>query len=687
MSSPAAEVDQLKRQLERLWRENQQLRARASTESHSRLMAEEALGQTENRLQLALDAAQLALWEWDIAAQTVFTSARFGEMVDDIASDQQWRGADLLRKLQLHNTPSVKQVLVRVLKGQDPRLEFEFAMHTSRGQVWLECVGEVTERDAGGRALRMVGVNRDITRRREAQQQLEQARVQAEQARLQAEAANAAKDEFLANISHEIRTPLNGVIGMNNLLAQTSLSAEQRQFVDLLGSSGRALLDLVNDVLDYSRIEAGKLIMEQVRFPLSRWLWEVVTPQRIAAQEKGLALNYSADPDLPPDAVGDPGRLRQVVTNLLNNAIKFTSRGQIEVSMRLEREDGQRFWIALAVSDSGIGIEADKQRSIFDAFVQADTSTSRRYGGSGLGLSICAKLVQMMGGTIDLQSTPGQGSRFVAHVPLGHALEGTPITQLGLAGLEPVPAAPTRRGSAGRALVVDDHAVNQLLASKLLQSLGFEVSVAADGLQAVEQATLQAFDLILMDIQMPQLNGLQATAELRARERAQQRQPVPIIALTANASDADRRQALASGMNGYLSKPLTPEALQSALQSVLNPAAPTAADPPIADRARLLTRLGGDEAALHEMAQAFCVDLRQRMTQTFQALKDADWTQVTRHTHALKGALLTMTAEPAAAHAKALEAAVQAQDAAQATLAFNALSKAAKEVFNQVKDW
>jgi signal transduction histidine kinase/DNA-binding response OmpR family regulator len=685
--SQAAEVDQLKRQLERLWRENEQLRARASTDSHSRLMAEEALGETESRLQLALDAAQLALWEWDIAAQTVFTSARLGEMIDDVASDQQWRSAELLHKLQLRNTPSLQQALVRALKGQDPRLEFEFAMHSSRGELWLECIGTVTERDAAGRALRMVGVSRDITRRREAQQQLEQARVQAEQARRQAEAANAAKDEFLANISHEIRTPLNGVIGMNNLLAQTSLSAEQRQYVDLLGSSGRSLLDLVNDVLDYSRIEAGKLILEQVRFPLSRWLWEVVTPQRIAAQEKGLALNFSADPDLPPQAVGDPGRLRQVLTNLVNNAIKFTSQGQIEVGMRLQREDGQQFWIALEVSDSGIGIEADKQRSIFDAFVQADSSTSRRYGGSGLGLSICSKLVHMMGGSIDLQSTPGQGSRFVVHVPLGHAQEGMPITQLGLAGLEPVPAAPSPRVAAGRALVVDDHAVNQLLAGKLLQGLGFEVSVAADGLQALEQASQHTFDVILMDIQMPQLSGLQATLELRAWERAQQRKPVPIIALTANASDADRREALASGMNGYLSKPLTPEALQSALQSVLNGATPAAATVPVTDRNRLLMRLSGDEAALHEMAQAFCTDLRQRMTQTFQALKDANWPRVGQHAHALKGALLTMTAEPAAVHAKALEAAALNQDATEATRAFNALSTASKEVFNQVRNW
>lgn len=703
--------------VEQLQLDNAQLRSRASDESHSRIMAEEALGQTEDRLQMAMNAAGLATWELDIPNNTVYTSASFapmiGENVNSAGADQMWKPTDLLAKVFAQDVATLRHALLRVFKQQDSRLEIELRIQTDRGVVWIECTGEVNQRDMLGRAERMVGINRNVTRRRDAQQQIEAARAQAE-------AANAAKDEFLANISHEIRTPLNGVLGMNNLLAQTGLTAEQRQYVELVGSSGRALLALVNDVLDYSRLAAHKIVLEQVRFPLRRWLWEVIEPQRLAAQAKGLELKLQADERLPKEVVGDPGRLRQIVTNLVSNAIKFTTQGHVQVVMHLSGQHAQGIELLLEVSDTGIGIAPEQQQGIFSAFVQADSSTSRRYGGTGLGLSICAKLVEVMDGSIELSSAAGQGSRFTVKVPLAQANDDTPATQF---GFEDMQAAHSLQPDAHRydsnlpmyggklALVVDDHSVNLLLATKLLQRLGFDTHTAADGQEAVQAVLQRKYDVIFMDIQMHQMNGWEATQQIRQWERAEQKIRVPIIALSAHASAADREQATAYGMDGYLSKPLTPEALQAALRStrLMAPAAQLSstdsaqaitqampldttainlsANAPPVDRQQMLKRLGGDEAVLREISQAFCSDLRERMGQAFNAIKQSDWATTRAQAHALKGSLLSITAEHCAEHAKSLELAAQAQDMQAARQAFKLLSVSAKPVYDAVLNW
>lgn len=689
----SATEERLLRQLEGLQRENEQLRSRASTESHSRLMAEAALGQTEDRLQLALDAAGLAMWEWDIAGRTVFTSAQFEVIVEGFlpadAADREWLAEVLVEKVVAQDHVALREACVRVLKQTDARLDLELRMLTQAGQAWMECTGRVTQRDMFGRAERMVGVVRDVSRRREIQQEMEAARAAAV-------LANAAKDQFLAHISHEIRTPLNGVIGMNDLLSKTELTPEQRNYVDLLGSSGRSLLDLVNDVLDFARIEAQGVVLEQVRFPLRAWLRELVEPQRIAAQAKGLQLLVQVAQDLPQEVVGDPGRLRQIASNLLNNAIKFTQRGRVEISLQTSHRMGQLLELQLQVRDTGIGIAPHKQKTIFDAFMQADSSTSRHYGGTGLGLSICAKLAQLMGGKIELESALEQGSCFTAHIPVGQARDDIIATQFGLGDvaesvLQPAHAVQTYAGKC--ALVVDDNLVNQLLASKLMQRLGFEVMVAEDGKQALRAVDDVALDVVLMDIQMPEMNGWEATQAIRQAERARQRRHVPIIALSAHASAADRDQSMAMGMDGYLTKPLTPEALQAALQTVLNgvataePASPDIVPAGVVNHQLLLTRLRGDAAAVHEMAQAFRHDLRERLGVAFQALQKQDWPTLIAQSHALKGALLTMTAQFAASDAKALELAARAQDHAVAIRAFQSLSDSSKAAFAAVQSW
>jgi signal transduction histidine kinase/CheY-like chemotaxis protein/HPt (histidine-containing phosphotransfer) domain-containing protein len=709
----------LRRHVDELLRENAELRERADTDSHSRLMAEEELGRTEDQLRLALNAAGLATWEWDFDSEAIQTSLRFAEILNlsnpTLGDGQVWAPVDLMDRIAADDHAPLQQAVTNVLKGSAKRLEVEFRVRTSEGIRWLECTGEVTGRDMLGRATRLIGVARDVTRRRELQQEIESARAQAV-------AANSAKDDFLAHISHEIRTPLNGVIGMNNLLAQTELSPEQRQYVELVGSSGRALLALVNDVLDYSRLEAHKLILEQVRFPLKRWLWEVVTPLRVSAEAKGLELLVSASDDLPLEGIGDPGRLRQIVTNLVSNAVKFTQTGHVAVSMAPSDKFAGQLGLCLTVSDTGIGIAADKQHSVFGAFVQADSSTSRRYGGTGLGLSICLKLAQMMGGRIDLESAPGHGSRFTVQVPLALACADTPDTQFGQetarADLNPQVARKVQPSQfpGKRALVVDDHGVNRLLATKLLEQLGFEVAIAADGEAALQAVHDHHFDIVFMDIQMPVMNGWEATHHIRQWEQNAGRTRVPIIALSAHASAADREQALSSGMDGYLSKPLTPEALQAALRATrlafkasgmdasqgqsdthptpLQDQNPQTLPPPVAlpkiglhNRNKMLNRLAGNEAALHEMAQAFCEDLRSCMGAAFEGLKRQDWKVVAAQAHALKGLLLSITAEGAAAHAKALEQAVRQGDAMAAKLAFDELSEAARETFNVVKNW
>ncbi len=699
--------------VEKLQHENAQLRERAGTESHSRLMAEAALGQTEERLQLALDAAGLAMWEWDITRDTVYTSARFVDLLGlaggAAAQALVWSSAELVEKIAVDDRSRLREALLALFKRVNQRLEVEFRIDGADGAVWLECTGEVTQWDMLGRAERVMGILRDVTRRREIAQAMEAARSEAV-------AANAAKDEFLAHMSHEIRTPLNGVIGMNNLLTHTELSPEQRQYVDLVGSSGRALLVLVNDVLDYSRLQAQMLVLEQVRFDLRRWLWEVVTPQRIAAQAKGLELQCEVQESVPLQAVGDPGRLRQIVINLVSNAIKFTDRGSILVRLQATENHGTQQWLQLQVIDSGMGIAPDKQESIFNAFVQADSSTSRRYGGSGLGLSICARLAELMGGRITLDSTLGQGSSFAVQVPLGVAHPDIPVTQFGqedLAGAEqivPGPLPSALQSYAGRlALVVDDNSVNQLLASKLLQRLGFTVDGVFDGEQALQAVYIHRYDLVLLDIQMPGMNGWQTAFHIRQWEQRERRSRMPIIALSAHASAADRDQALAAGMDGYLSKPLTPEALQSALHATglggqsgaalpvgTGPQPATSADAVEQDRelaqglvsrSRLLARLGGDEAALREMAQAFGEDLRERMRLAFIALKKQDWPATRAQAHALKGVLLTMTAQSAASHAHSLEKAARANDSLAATAAFDSLSGAAKVAFDSIQNW
>jgi signal transduction histidine kinase/ActR/RegA family two-component response regulator len=385
------------------------------------------------------------------------------------------------------------------------------------------------------------------------------------QARDAANAANVLKTQFLANMSHEIRTPLNGVLAMAEVMAMGELGPVQRDRLQIIRQSGGLLLAVLNDVLDLSKIEAGKMTLIAEPFDLEPVIAPVVESFQVMARAKNLTFEVRIEPAAAGWWAGDADRIRQVVGNLLSNAVKFTPHGSVIAHLDVAADTGA---LRLAVRDSGIGIAPDKLPALFEKFTQADNSATRRFGGTGLGLAICRELVQMMGGSINVESREGHGSTFLVELPLPRAqAEGEPSSEVHAA----------EQGNL-RLLAAEDNATNQQVLAAVMESLGIDIDIVGDGKQAVEAWSGAAYDLILMDIQMPVMDGIRAAQEIRAAERAQGRSRTPIIALTANALSHQVEEYMAAGMDGHVPKPIEIAKLYEAISSALNAAA-TGGDP------------------------------------------------------------------------------------------------------------
>lgn len=463
-------------------------------------------------------------------------------------------------------------------------------------------------------------------------------------ARRQAEQASRAKSQFLANMSHEIRTPMNGVIGMTTLLQDTALSPIQREYVETIRTSGDSLLHIINDILDYSKIEAGKLVLQSEEFDLGQMLADCTDLLAPRALEKGLELVCRFDPDVPRHVVSDSGRIRQILLNLAGNAIKFTEKGSVAITVAKLRETGKKITLRFAVVDTGIGIAAKDQVALFDSFFQVDGSYTRKFGGTGLGLAISRQLIELLGGEITVESELGKGSSFSFTVKVETAGRKRAVRD---AAILPVEAEDLKR----RILLVEDNRINLQVALGVLGKLGYRrVDTATNGTKALEALAQQTYDLVLMDLSMPEKDGFETTRILRQTGTALINSQVPVIALTAHAMRGDRERCLEAGMNGYLSKPLDPEELGQVLaevwrfgnlreQTLAGLARNRQTEEVLLDFPGLVGRLLGDESMAMMILQEMAGELPRQLAVLETLIEQGDSQQAGKQAHKMKGAV------------------------------------------------
>jgi PAS domain S-box-containing protein len=763
-----------------------------------RKRAEKELLEAKDRLSLAARAGGVGIWDYDTVNNVLVWDDQMFRLYG-ITADQ-FGGAYEAWRMGLHAEDLVQgdAEIQMALRGEK-EFDTEFRVVWPDGTIRNIRALALVQRDAEGLPLHMIGTNWDITSQKQAEVELRQTNLHLEAAiahanemAVQAEMASIAKSEFLANMSHEIRTPMNGVIGMTGLLLDTELSDEQHKYAEIVRASGESLLALLNDILDFSKIEAGKLEMETLDFDLRALLDDFAATLALRAHDKGIEFICAAAPEVPANLQGDPGRLRQILTNLTGNSVKFTHKGEIAVRASLVSETATEAVIRFSIKDTGIGIQAAKQALMFQKFTQADASTTRQYGGTGLGLAISKQLVECMGGEIGIISEEGHGSEFWFTVRLGkqeeqehnvvpsadirgvHILivddnatsreilmtnfkawgvraEETPdgptalqalylaqdaadpflaaivdmqmpgidgealaraikadeklkdtrlvlcsslgqrgdakrmqeigfaayltkpVRQLellgclstvlvGRAAAQPVNPIVTRhairekRRGAVRILLAEDNITNQMVAVGILKKLGLRADAVANGAEAVKALETLPYDLVLMDVQMPEMDGLEATRQIRNHGSAVRNHRIPIIAMTAHAIQGDRERCLESGMNDYVTKPVDPHALAEALEKWLpretlvtkdQPSSKPKDTPPVSaqetkvmvfDEAGMMARMMDDEELARTVIESFLDDVPKQIEALKGYLETGDVPKAERQAHTIKGA-------------------------------------------------
>jgi PAS domain S-box-containing protein len=540
-------------------------------EAADRRKVEQALRTSEGRLTTTVQSTNIGIWDWDLHSNDIYLSPEWKRQLgyDDHElgnTFHEWES-----RIHPEDHDRCLSTIEAYLSGQASSFESEHRLlHKDSSYRWILARGTIIKNEKE-LSSRMVGIHLDVTDRKAAEEVLRQAKEAAE-------AASRAKSQFLANMSHEIRTPMNGVLGMAELLLRCSLGQKERRLAESIHRSGTVLLEIINEILDFSKIESGKLHLEAIPFEVRRTIQEAVDVSRPTAQKKQLDLSWTIDDSIPAFLTGDPTRLRQIIVNLVGNAVKFTKQGVVDVAVSLESQRSELYGLSVMVRDTGIGISPEAQSHIFDAFSQADGSTTRKYGGSGLGLAIVWQLVALMGGHIELQSVPGEGSTFRFNAYFGRCDSSHRyLSSEGSANRAEMDSSEqsAREPAEVRILLVEDNPVNREVACGMLETLHCRIDTAENGREGLTALETTEYDLVFMDCQMPEMDGLTATRLIREREARDAREAddttqrighrVPIVALTAHAMRGDREVCLAAGMDDYLTKPFTLSQLEQLL--------------------------------------------------------------------------------------------------------------------------